>query len=304
MTLAIKIKTVTAFLILICAWMTRGQECNYIKDYYQWVYQAEVDYLEENYQAAYQKLKKAESHCRLLNQPGINEMRMMAVLSEKFGQKDKAFEYLHTLLKQGYPFKDLSNDKAIENLKSYPEWRDLEERSIQYAEQFNKNLDKGYIQEVEQLVKEYEYLKSGRLAPETTAVVDSVNEVLLGKLLRRKGYPTVSNIGYERIDLRNFDVLFTRVKDTGYFKQVLLGFVKRGKGSPSAIALMIDLKQEQSNSGKYNFVYGIADNLDSTSIRDFKNVDRRRIMIGLSPWGLRRKLLRLRGQGEFLENED
>ena len=299
-------KTTTAFLVLMLAYcgISRSQECNYITDYYQLVYQAQVDYLEHNYELAFRKLKKAESNCKLLNQQCIDEMVLLAVLYEKFGKKDTAFEYLHRLLKKGFPFERLINHKEVSDLKSYPEWQVLKDKSTTYASNFEKKIDKDLKEEVEQLIEEFKLLTSGRYTFKSTHVIDSITENQISRILRRKGYPIPANIGFERKIHGSFELLFTRVKDTGYFKQILLGYIKRGKGNPWSIGIMFDAHMgiREKNYKETKFLYGMADNLDSSYIKDFRNVDKRRVAIGLSPWSLRRKLLKLKGQGEFLEN--
>jgi len=127
------------------------------------------------------------------------------------------------------------------------------------------------------------------------AVYDDYIEQGIKKILRTKGYPLPNLIGHENAGDYDLGLLLTRAKDTGYLKQVLLGYVKRGKAPPSSIALMIDAKRSQYDADSKQFlkgksIYGIAHNDDSTDIWDFKNVDKRRVSIGLSSWKLRTRL--------------
>lgn len=282
----------TCFLIVFTI-SVRSQECNYITDYYQLVYAAQVDFMEENFEKAYQKLKKAESNCKLLNI--ANEQIYLAVLSEKFGKKEDAFIYLDKLLKEGFPFEELEKKIYISSLAKYEEWNVLKEKSKEYEKHFDKRIDYELREELLELNNYHNELFRPNYHPSIIKKLDSLIEKRLKIMLTSKGYPVPELIGYN--DVLKYDILrlLTRVKDTSYFRQVLIGYVKRGKGHPYSIAAMIDgnYLNVPDSMPKARFIYGFAVDMDSTYIKDFRNVDKRRISIGLRPWNLRARLMEL-----------
>ena len=121
-------------------------------------------------------------------------------------------------------------------------------------------------------------------------IVDSLNEQRMKEIFSTYGYPDEHLIGLatpsERTDIT---VMLMHFKDTAYFKSVLYEFIKKGTCPPNALGRMID-SQERS-TGIYT--YGTYENADSTEIKDFKNLDRRRMAIGLSPWKKRKEMIKL-----------
>ncbi|MGB5645926.1 MAG: hypothetical protein WBM55_02320 [Muriicola sp.] len=249
--------------------------------------------MEENFEKAYQKLKKAESNCKLLNI--ANEQIYLAVLSEKFGKKEDAFIYLDKLLKEGFPFEELEKKIYISSLAKYEEWNVLKEKSKEYEKHFDKRIDYELREELLELNNYHNELFRPNYHPSIIKKLDSLIEKRLKIMLTSKGYPVPELIGYN--DVLKYDILrlLTRVKDTSYFRQVLIGYVKRGKGHPYSIAAMIDgnYLNVPDSMPKARFIYGFAVDMDSTYIKDFRNVDKRRISIGLRPWNLRARLMEL-----------
>ena len=81
------------------------KEYDYIKDYYQLVYEAQYNYEIGNDTLAYSLLKKAEINCPLLNQENIREVNILAQLSMKLNKEKETFKYIELLLKKyGYSF--------------------------------------------------------------------------------------------------------------------------------------------------------------------------------------------------------
>src|SRR5690606_14398498 len=75
--------------------------CDYNKDYYQLVYQAEFSYLQGDLDKAYDLLKQAEKNCELLNQPTIYEIPILAELSLKKGKYEETLYYVELALTKG-----------------------------------------------------------------------------------------------------------------------------------------------------------------------------------------------------------
>ena len=94
-----------------------NEEYDYINNYYQFVYEAQYEYLKDNYQKAYDLLKKAESNCPLLNQEEIQEIRILAECSAYLNKPNEAIHYLEILAKDhNYKVEGIKNDSLYSSL--------------------------------------------------------------------------------------------------------------------------------------------------------------------------------------------
>ena len=285
-------KKLILFILIIL--LTEGSsywDCNYITDYYQLVYEAEMDYFDGNFEQAYTKLKAAESNCTLLNQEFIYEMILLAVVAEKVNKPKEAFYYLEKALQNGFPFKyfDLRL-YDIADLKKYPEWNILEMKADIFQKSFMERINIELREEILSLVKEENDRRRGIYPPNIVAIADSMNEHRLKDIFSSYGFPNAQLIGYPR---ENEDpymvVLMQRLKDTPYFEKVLLDFIRKGECPPFLLAM---IKESENLAQGNKALYGLGDNIDSTGIEDFRNLDKRRLAIGLRPWKMRKKYIR------------
>jgi len=76
-----------------------------------------------------------------------------------------------------------------------------------------------------------------------------------------------------------------------YFSPLLIESTRKGIAPPGYVGYIVDRKDLKE---KDSFTYGIYDNVDISQIKDFKNLDKRRISVGLPPWRLKKKVDSLR----------
>ena len=121
-----------------------NEEYDYINNYYKFVYQAQYEYLKENYQNAYDLLKIAEKNCQLLKQKEVNEPAVLAECAMRLNKPEEAVHYIEVLVRdygaKFENFKDAPLYKDIQNTKS---WRKLERKAKKYHQAYLKqvNLD-------------------------------------------------------------------------------------------------------------------------------------------------------------------
>ncbi len=286
-------KSICLFVVILFCACQDKPECDYIEDYYQDVYKAELAYWQEDYQEAYDILKKVEARCGLLNQSITREPEMMAKLSIKVGEPKKAFPYIERMLKEGMSFTTFTTNERYDILKEYEEWAYLERNAARFAQEFEDNINQELRAEIiamnhlDQKVREspIDYTEMGR--------VDSIHQNRIKEIFNQYGYPSRQLVGMdnfqkgERVDLRT---LFFHFDDTIYFKPVLLKMIRDGDAPADILGNMLDSRQR--SRGFYD--YWIYDNSDSTDILDFKNIDKRRIAVGLAPWKLKKRVDSLR----------
>ena len=267
--------------------------CNFIESYYQDVYQAELAFYEEDYQKAYDIFKEVEARCGLLNQTLIREPEMMAKLSIKVGEPQKAFPYMERMLREGMSFNTFKNNEIYNILKEYEEWDYLARNASSYEEEFNANIDQDLRAEIIAMNRLDQKVRQSPIDFIEMERVDSVHQKRIKEIFNQYGYPSAQLVGKnnfnqgERVDIKT---LFFHFDDTIYFKPVLLKMIEDGEAPADILGNMLDSRQR--SRGFYD--YGIYDNSDSTDILDFKNVDKRRVKVGLAPWKLKKRVDALR----------
>ena len=125
-----------SFFIALTAFECEDSECNYITDYYQLVYDAQLEYLKENYDSAYLLLKEAKAKCELLNQPETRETVVYAALCARKGFYDEAFHHLEKVLKDGFKLEYLEHNNDLTLLHEHPGWALLKEKAARYEQEF------------------------------------------------------------------------------------------------------------------------------------------------------------------------
>ncbi len=278
------------FLAIIIAFFScqdkEKEPCNYITDYHQHIYQAEISYLKEDYQNAYDLIKKAEQSCPLLNQPGIYEPRMMAEICTKLDKKEEALAYLYMLLENGMSFSSILNNMTFEPLYEMPEWDEFVAKAPEIEAQFLASINKELRNEIIEMNYQDQLVRTENTDYDKMQYVDSINEIRIKEIFETHGFPGDRLIGPSTMDERtNITVMLMHFKDTTYFKPVLLNFISKGEAPPETLPNMIDRKL----LGVQKFTYGIYHNSDSSEIKDFKNVDKRRISVGLRPYEMEKE---------------
>lgn len=279
--------------LLVCFACQEKEPCDYIENYYQDVYKAELAYWEKDYQTAYELLKQVESRCGLLNQQRIREPEMMAKLSIKVGKPQAAFPYIERMLKEGMSFDSYVNNDTYTILHEYEEWRYLERNATQFATEFEEGINQELREEIIAMNTLDQAVRQKPIDYIQMAKVDSIHQLRVKEIFREYGYPTAKMVGKdnraigERVELRT---LFFHFNDTTYFKPILLKMIRDGEAPANILGTMLDSRQR--SRGVYD--YGIYDNADSSRILDFKNLDKRRISVGLPPWRLKKEVDSLR----------
>tara|TARA_R110000850_G_scaffold190308_2_gene316166 strand:- start:6159 stop:7067 length:909 start_codon:yes stop_codon:yes gene_type:complete len=266
------------------------EPCNYITDYHQYIYQAEIAYLKEDYQNAYDLIKKAEKNCTLLNQTAIYEPRMMAEICIRLDKKEEVFPYLYMLLENGMPFSSVLNNMAFEPLFEMPEWENFATKAPEIETQFLSSINKDLRNEIIEMNYQDQLYRTGNSDYEKMQFVDSINENRIKEIFETYGYPSDKLIGPSTVDEHtDITAMLMHFKDTTYFKPILLDYIKKGDAPPRILPSMIDSRLRRAEQ----FWYGIYNNADSTKIKDFKNIDKRRVAVGLRPYQMEKEYFEL-----------
>ncbi|TQI71205.1 hypothetical protein JM79_2132 [Gramella sp. Hel_I_59] len=264
--------------------------CNYIEEYYQTVYQAEIAYLRKEYQKSFDLLKKAESRCELLNQPPIYEIKILAELYVRLEKPEGAFPYLYSLLKKGDSFSSIENNQLFEELKATPKWKKLEKEAPELEKEFQAGINMEIRKEILAMIAEDQRVRRVRNV-ELWEEIDSVNQKRLKEIFNQYGYPNSNIVGHGYFQEQpDITVLLMHFDDTIWFKPRLIDYIRKGEAPTDVLAAMIDSRKR----GTDEYTYGIYSSADSTNIKDFQELDSRRLKVGLRPYKMQKEYRKLK----------
>ncbi|SEP55004.1 hypothetical protein SAMN05444005_101111 [Flavobacterium urocaniciphilum] len=269
------------------------KEYDYIKNYYQFVYEANYNYEIGNDTLAYNLLKKAESNCPLLNQENIYEVNILARLSMKLNKEKETFNYIELLLKKfGYSFFYFDNDSIYNGLKNKSRWKKLKRNSKKIFEKYKSTVNVELRNEIKLIVaKDQEIRHRENINWEEVDSIDRIHEERIKVIIKEFGYPDDDLIGSYTIGATNelnpnIGTLIMHFKDVNYWKPIFLDLIRKGKALANIYGNLVDSIQR---NGSY-FIYGIYNNVQPNKIMDFDRIDERRIAVGLSTWDLQQKM--------------
>jgi hypothetical protein len=268
------------------------KEYDYIKDYYQFVYEANYNYEIGKDTLAYSLLKKAESNCPLLNQFGICEVATLAELSVKFNKHNEALNYIELLLKKfGYKFSYFEQRSVFNPLYEKYKWKKLKKNSDKIHQEYLKTINFSLRNELKEIMaKDQEIRLRGIIDNKELDSIDSIHEERLKVIIKEFGYPDEDVIGnpnfVEDESPLYIGTLIMHIRDIEYWKPIFLDLIRRGKAPANIYGNLVDSLQRQTGM----FHYGIYQNITPDRIIDFDKIDERRIAVGLSTWDLQKKM--------------
>ena len=266
--------------------------CDYIEEYYQTVYQAEMAYLKQEYQTAFDLLKEAESRCELLNQSIINETAMLAELYIRLDKPEGAFPYFYALLRKGQSFASIENNKIFDVLKTTPEWKKLQLDAPAIEEEFQESINVALRKEILTMKAEDQRVRRGEIDWALVNRTDSIHQERIKEIFTQYGYPNPDVVGHGYFQERpSLEVMLMHFNDTTWFKPRLLNYIRKGEAPTDVLANMIDSRRRNTNE----YTYGIYLFTDSTEIKNYHELDRRRLSAGLRPYTMQEEYWKLKG---------
>jgi hypothetical protein len=268
------------------------KEYDYIKNYYQYVYEANYNYEIGKDTLAYNLLKKAESNCPLLNQYGICEIVTLAKLSVKFNKHNEALNYIELLLKKfGYKFSYFEHQSVFNPLSKKSKWKKLKKNADKIHQEYLKTVNFSLRKELKGIMaKDQEVRLRGIIDWKEVDSIDRIHEDRLKVILKEFGYPDDNLIGnpnfVEDESPLYIGTLIMHIRDVEYWKPIFLDLIRRGKAPANIYGNLVDSLQR----GKSHFIYGIYVDTKPEKIIDFDKIDERRIAVGLSTWDLQKKM--------------
>lgn len=294
-----KIKILFFLLISVVGFSQKkkiNEEYDYINNYYQFVYQAQYEYLKENYQKAYDLLKTAEKNCPLLKQMEINEPAVLAECAMRLNKPEEAVHYLEISVRDyGVNFDSIKKGTFYKSIQSTKSWKKLERKAKKYHEAYLKQVDLNLRNEILKMMEEDQSVRINR-DYEGLKRVDSLNNLKFKKIVADcdcfpdEMFPQFGNYTIDDKFFHPTTFVFHISRERAeYWKPIFLDLIRRGRAPANIYGDLID--SNLRSNGVY--LYGIYNNIGPDKIDDFENLDKRRIAVGLPPWQLRKDILEL-----------
>lgn len=289
---------------------------NYIQSgYYQHIYKADLELLKNNHKKAYKHLKKAETSAPMLNLPMYYETYNYVMLLLEYKQYNKALYYMDQLItNNGYSMDDFSSLKNYTCLQKLPLWDSLFLSMDQKVKAFQS--DTAWVLLLDEIgERDQRHRNTQRECFRTLKDIDSIylsqnkslcdsllkeikmdddtNYRLFTEILETKGFPLakdrkLSPIHQSVIGMGMMDFMFHVIDSVriAFLEPQIISLIKNGDCLPFFYAAMIDRRQLEDHRP---YIYGIYENADKHKIYDPKNLDKRRISIGLPPLKIERE---------------
>lgn len=286
----------TLIIIISCSEKTKPV-CNYITDYYQTIYQAELAYELKKYDRAYELYQSAFNTCTPINTYTYNEIGKYVEVCVALGYDEQALNFIELNLKNGDELKWLLQNPSYTKVFATEKGKKLignyDNIRADYLKSVNLELRKE-IQEMSRLDQRYrngQYQQNKNIQDS----IDKKNTSRLKEIFEQFGYPSDKIIGSYSIDRVQTEIItmLLHTPDSirmNYFVPKLKEYVKAGTCSPKTPGLLIDQFYLYKNQPQTHGTYEAQNSKYANMIDDRKQVNKNRISIGLPTLELDEKI--------------
>lgn len=268
---------------------TSSAQCNYIKEYYQLIYQADVSFLKKDYKACLSSLTKAFNSCNPIEMPMYYEISTAARCSALLRKKDMCFQFLEEAILKGATLEMFEKEEIFRKIMEDERWEKLKYEYPKMREKYLKSINLNLRQEIIKMIEDDQLYRTSNNKENLIRqnIIDSLNTLKIVEIFNKYGYPNEKIIGNYTIDNKDVDIssLLLHTKDSiriAYFIPKLREFVETGASSPSTLGVVID--QYQLYNGLPQ-IYGTYRSRNGTmaQLLNQEKLDSLRTSIGLPP---------------------
>jgi hypothetical protein len=294
---------IAGFLFMACTSQKKQCDCDYIDSgYYQLIYEADIAWLSDDRNTAFEKISQAKSLCPLIEQKMYYEISKYIDLLTERKQYDEAKSYIEELVRDyGYTVEYLEKQDYFAELEKNIDWNGFKYHLTKLSEDFYSKVDTALVAQliemrrIDQKVRRNYYSKNW--TADSMAMMqktDSVNEQKIKYILDNYGYPNDKLVGRTNthrpppfIDIVDINIMLMHFDDTAYFRPKFLEFIRKGECPPINLGRFIDSYQRR-DTAKLKFIYGTYSNsLDK--VKDLPDLDNRRKAIGMPTLEMQQK---------------
>ena len=294
-------KYISIFLVIILSSCAKEQklECNYITDYYQKIYKADIEYRTENYEKAFELYEDAFNSCEPIETSTYNEIGNFAETCAILGEYDLAIEFIKKNIERGYEIKWLQQNENFDKVFASEEGGKLVSDYDTLKVEGLSNLNLSLREEIRKMkIEDQKYRNAGNtLYKENVDKQESIDDYNTNRIIEifdEFGYPNETVIGSYSVDQTPIGIsaMLLHTSDSirmNYFVPKLNEFIKNGTCSPNVLGSIIDQYYLYNGEPQINGTYTKQDGSYSHMISDLEQVDNNRISIGLPPLKLQEK---------------
>lgn len=287
--------SILVLMIIFSCQTDNKSDCNYISDYYQIVYKADLEFETQNYEKAFELYKEAFNSCHAKNTLTYNEIGKFTESSAIIEKFEITYEYAKKQILNGIELNRFeNNDNFSEFLisefgqKLVSEYNDLR-KEFEYNADFKLRDELILMKYADQMYRGNNYQKN--ISKQDS--IDNLHEKRLIEIFESIGYPTDKITGPNTMDYAvDVGLLLLHTDDSirmNYFVPKVKEFVKNGTASPRTLGTMIDQYHLYNGEPQIYGTYRAQGGGYANMIDDLKKVDSNRISIGLPTLELKEK---------------
>ncbi len=227
------------YILILIFFVSCGRKCDYITDYYPYVYKGLIEYERKNDEKAYFFLNKAFKACPAKNTKSIYEMEIMAKVSAKLGYNEVCYDMLVKQLGNGFKLSKYTNDSTYSKFFSKKLGLKLLDKSNEIMSDYLSSIDTAlYFQ-----LLEMNRIDQQNRGTEDQKPLDSINEMKLIDIFESNRYPKESLLRYKPNGFVNIHTILLHTRDSmriNYFLPKIKELVREGRCDPYVYATLYD----------------------------------------------------------------
>jgi hypothetical protein len=275
----------TLILVISCSQKSKPV-CNYITDYYQTIYQAELAYELKKYDRAFELYQSAFNTCTPINTYTYNEIGKYVEICLILGHDKQALDFIELDLKKGNELKWKLEDPVYSKIFSTEDGKKLIANYDNIRSEYLKGINLELRKEIQEMSRLDQLYRTGQYQENKQDSIDKINTNRLREIFEQFGYPNDEVIGSYSVDRMNTDIItmLLHTSDSirmSYFVPKLKEYVKAGVCSPKTLGQVIDQFYLYNNQPQTHGTYQAKNSRYANMIDDRKQVDKNRISIGL-----------------------
>lgn len=287
--------SILVLILFCCCKPVKEKECNYVTDYYQIVYKADLEFETENYEKAFDFYQDAFNSCQAKNTSTYNELANFTESSAILEKFDITYEYAKKQIQNGVELNRFENNDNFKDFLLSEFGQKLVSEYKALRQEFESNTDFNLRDELISMRSADQLYRGGYGEADWTKQdsIDKVHELRLIEIFETIGYPTDKLVGPHTRDYPvDIGLFMLHTKDSirmNYFVPKMKKFIINGTGSPRILGTMIDQYYLYNDEPQIYGTYKAQGGGYATMIKDLKKVDSNRISIGLPPLKLKEK---------------
>lgn len=270
-------------------------DCNYITDYYQTIYQAELAYELKDFEKAFELYRSAFNSCTPINTYTYNEIGKYAEVCSILGHDEQALDFIELGLKNGDELKWKLEDPVYSKVFTTEGGQKLIANYDKIRSDYLNGINLELRKEIQEMSRLDQLYRNGQYQENKQDSIDKLNTNRLKEIFEQFQYPNNQVIGNYSVDGIQTDIItmLLHTSDSirmSYFVPKLKEFVKAGTCSPKTLGQVIDQFYLYNGEPQTHGTYESQNSKYANMISDRGQVNQNRISIGLSTLELNEKI--------------